>query len=131
MPTPAITTLRSTIAAALANNAVWSTFSFPPSTIVANSVVVAPADPYITPSNNSQAGISPLANFKIIMTVPMFSNEGNLQGIEETIVAVFGLLAASSIVFNVTAVTAPSVLTLPSGDLLTSDLQISVLTSWS
>jgi len=131
MPTPAITTLRSTIAAALANNSVWSTFSFPPSTIVANSVVVAPADPYITPSNNSHAGISPLANFKIIMTVPMFSNEGNLQGIEETIVAVFGLLAASSIVFNVTAVTAPSVLTLPSGDLLTSDLQISVLTSWS
>jgi hypothetical protein len=131
MPTPAITTLRSTIAAALANNSVWSTFSFPPSTIVANSVVVAPADPYITPSNNSQAGISPLANFKIIMTIPYFSNEGNLQGIEETIVAVFGLLAASSIVFNVTAVTAPSVLTLPSGDLLTSDLQISVLTSWS
>jgi hypothetical protein len=131
MTTAAITTLRSTIAAALANNSVWSTFSFPPSTIVANSVVVAPADPYITPSNNSQAGISPLANFKIIMTVPMFDNASNLQGIEDTIVAVFGLLASSSIVFNVTAVTAPSVLTLPSGDLLTSDLQISVLTSWS
>ena len=130
MPT-AITTLRSTIAAALANNSVWSTFSFPPSTIVANSVVVAPADPYLTPSNNSYASIAPLANFKIIMTVPMFSNEGNLQGIEDTIVAVFGLLAASSIVFNVTAVSAPSVLALPSGDLLTSDLQISVLTSWS
>ena len=131
MPTPAITTLRSTIAAALANNSVWSTFSFPPSTIVANSVVVAPADPYLTPSNNKQATISPMANFKIIMTVPMFSNEGNLQGIEDTIVAVFDKLAASSIVFNVTAVSAPSVLTLPSGDLLTSDLQISVLTSWS
>jgi hypothetical protein len=131
MTTAAITTLRSTIAAALANDSVWSTFSFPPSTIVANSVVVAPADPYLTPSNNKQATISPMANFKIIITVPMFSNEGNLQGIEETIVAVFGLLAASSIVFNVTAVTAPSVLTLPSGDLLTSDLQISVLTSWS
>ncbi len=131
MPTPAVTTLRSTIAAALANNSVWSTFSFPPSTIVANSVVVAPADPYLVPSNNSQATISPMANFKIIMTVPMFSNEGNLQGIEETIVAVFNKLAVSSIVFNITAVTAPSVLSLPSGDLLTSDLQISVLTSWS
>jgi hypothetical protein len=65
------------------------------------------------------------------MTVPMFDNAGNLQGIEDTIVAVFLKLAASSIVFNVTAVSAPSVLTLPSGDLLTSDLQISVLTSWS
>jgi hypothetical protein len=131
MPAAAITTLRSTIASALANNSVWSTFSYPPSTIVANSVVVAPADPYITPSNNSYSAISPMANFKIIMTVPMFSNEGNLQGIEDTIVAVFGKLAASNLVFNVTAVTAPSVLTLPSGDLLTSDLQISVLTSWS
>ena len=131
MTTAAITTLRSTIAAALANNSVWSTFSYPPSTIVANSVVVSPADPYLTPSNNGRATISPLANFKLIMTVPMFSNEGNLQGIEDTIVAVFNKLAASSIVFNVTAVSAPSVLTLPSGDLLTSDLQISVLTSWS
>jgi hypothetical protein len=131
MPAAAITTLRSTIASVLANNSVWSTFSYPPSTIVANSVVVSPADPYITPSNNSYAAISPLANFKIIMTVPMFSNEGNLQGIEDTIVAVFGKLAASNLVFNVTAVSAPSVLTLPSGDLLTSDLQISVLTSWS
>jgi hypothetical protein len=55
MTTAAITTLRSTIAAALANDSVWSTFSFPPSTIVANSVVVAPADSYLTPSNNGRA----------------------------------------------------------------------------
>jgi hypothetical protein len=72
-----------------------------------------------------------MANFKIIMTVPMFSNEGNLQGIEDTVVAVFNKLAASSIVFNITAVSAPNVLSVASGDLLTADLQISVLTSWS
>ena len=127
----AITTLRTTIATALTNAGVWSTFAYPPSTILANSVVVAPADPYITPSNNKYASVSPLANFKIIMTVPMFSNEGNLQGIEDTIVAVFNKLAASSIVFNVTAVSAPNVLSVASGDLLTADLQISILTSWS
>jgi len=129
MPAP-ITTLRSTIAAALAD-ASYSTFAFPPSTMLANSVIVAPADPYLTPSNNSHAGISPLANFKIIVTIPMFDNEGNLQGIETTFCTVFNKLAASSIVFNVTAVSAPSVLTVASGDLLTVDLQISVLTSWS
>jgi hypothetical protein len=95
-----------------------------------SAVVVAPADPYITPSNNSQATISPMANFKIIMTVPMFDNASNLIGIEDTIVAVFKKLAASSIVFNVTAVSAPAVLSVASGDLLTADLQISVLTSW-
>jgi len=129
--TAALTTLRSTIATALTNAGVWSTFSYPPSTILANSVVVAPADPYISPSNNSYASISPMANFKIIMTVPMFSNEGNLQGIEDIVVAVFNKLAASSIVFNITAVSAPNVLSVASGDLLTADLQISVLTSWS
>jgi len=129
MPAP-ITTLRTTIAAALAD-ASYSTFAFPPSTMIANSVIVAPADPYLTPSNNSQAGISPLANFKIIVTIPMFDNEGNLQGIETTFCTVFNKLAASAIVFNVTSVSAPSVLTVASGDLLTVDLQISVLTSWS
>jgi len=129
MPAP-ITTLRTTIAAALAD-ASYSTFAFPPSTMLANSVIVAPADPYLTPSNNSQAGISPLANFKIIVTIPMFDNEGNLQGIETTFCTVFNKLAASAIVFNVTSVSAPSVLTVASGDLLTVDLQISVLTSWS
>jgi hypothetical protein len=127
----AITTLRSTIAAALANAGVWTVFNYPPSTIQSSIVVISPADPYITPSNNSKATISPLANFRIIMTVPMFSNEANLIGIEDTIVAVFNKLAASSIVFNVTGVTAPSVLSVASGDYLTADLQISVLTSWA
>jgi hypothetical protein len=129
--TAAITTLRSTISTALTNAGVWDTFAFPPSTILANSVVVAPGDPYITASNNSYASISPLANFKIIMTVPMFDNAGNLAGIENTIVAVFNKLAASTITFNLTAVSPPSVLSVASGDMLTSDFQISVLTSWS
>ena len=128
---PAITTLRASIAAALTDNTKWSVFSYPPATPIANSVIVIPADLYITPNNNSYATISPMANFKIIMTVPMFSNEANLIGIEDTIVAVFAKLAASTIIFNVTSVSAPSVLSVAAGDYLTADLQISVLTSWS
>ncbi len=130
MPT-ALTTLRSTIATALANAGVWSTFSYPPGTILANSVIVAPGDPYLTPSNNSQNSIAPQANFKIIMTVPMYDNQGNLAGIEDTLVAVFNKLANSSLVFNVGSVSAPSVLNAESGALLTTDLQITVLTTWS
>ena len=129
MPAP-ITTLRSTIAAALAD-ASYSTLDFPPATVLANSVIVSPADPYLTPSNNSHAGISPLANFRIIVTIPMFDNNGGLNSIETNFCTVFNKLAASSIVFNVTAVSAPSVLTVASGDLLTVDLQISVLSSWT
>jgi hypothetical protein len=126
-----ITTLRASLAAALANSNVWNTYSFPPATITANSVIVTPADNYITPSNNTYATISPLANFKIIMTVPMFDNKGNLQGIEELAVAVFNKLAASSIVMNVAAMSAPSVLDVPSGSLLTASFDVQILTSWS
>ena len=127
----ALTTLRGTIATALANAGVWQTFAYPPATILANSVIVSPGDPYITPNNNSYSTISPTATFRIIMTVPMFDNQGNLAGIEDTLVAVFNKLAASTLIFNVTSVSAPSVLNVASGDLLTCDLSISILTSWS
>jgi hypothetical protein len=127
----AITTLRASLAAALANANVWNTYSFPPPTITANSVIVAPADPYITPNNNTYKTISPLANLKIIMTVPMFDNQGNLNGIETLAVAVFNKLAASTIVMNVGSMSAPTVLSVQSGDLLTASFDISVLTSWS
>jgi hypothetical protein len=128
---PAITTLRSTIAAALTDNTKWSVFSFPPATPIANSLIVSPADPYITPTNNERTSIAPLANFQISILVPLLDNQGNLAGIEDDIVRVFQLLDASSIVFNVGTVSAPSVLNLPTGDLLTCNVQVSTLTEWS
>ena len=128
MPAP-ITTLRASLAAALANTNVWNTYSFPPATITANSVIVSPADPYITPTNNDYANISPMASFRIICNVPLYDNQGNLQGIEEMVCAVYAKLAASPIVMNIGAVSAPSVLTVQSGDLLTTDLTISILSS--
>lgn len=128
---PAITTLRSSIAAALTDNTKWSVFSFPPATPIANSVIVSPADPYITPTNNDRTSVAPLANFQISILVPLLDNQGNLAGIEDDIVRVFQLLEASSIVFNVGTVSAPAVLNLPTGDLLTCNVQISTLTEWS
>jgi hypothetical protein len=125
-----ITTLRSTIAAALTDNTKWSVFSFPPATPIANSVIVSPADPYLVPSNNAR-NVAPLANFQISILVPLLDNQGNLAGIEDDIVKVFQLLSASSIPFNVGSVSAPAVLNLPTGDLLTCNLQISVLTEWT
>lgn len=127
--TAAITTLRASIAAVLDNPNIWNTYSFPPPTITANSVIVAPSDEYISPSNNTK-NVYPLANFKIIMTVPMFDNQGNLQGIETMAVAVFNKLAASSIVMNVGAMSAPAVLDVQSGALLSATFDISTLTKW-
>jgi len=130
MPAP-ITTLRASLAAALANPNVWNTYSFPPPTITANSVIVAPNDPYITPTNNTNVGISPMANFKIIFNVPMLDNQGNLAGIETVALAVFNKLAASTIVMNIAAMSAPSLLEVQSGTLLTASFDIQILTSWS
>jgi hypothetical protein len=127
----AISTLRAGIASALTDNSLYSVFAFPPSTPIVNSVVISPSDPYITPSNGWHSTISPMANFTISIMVPLLDNEGNLNGIENDVVRVFNLLAASSYTYNVTDVSAPAVLNAVSGDLLTCNINISVLTSWS
>ena len=128
--TVAVTTLRSTIATALSNPTVWQVFSFPPASPLANSVVVEPDDPYITPSNNSKNTISPLANFRIKLYLPLLDNQGSLQDIETFIVGVFNKLAASTLTYNVGSVSGVSVDT-TAGDLLTCSMQVSILTSWS
>jgi hypothetical protein len=128
---PAITTLRTAIAAALADNTKYSVYSYPPATPVANSLILTPADPYIVPTNNDRTSVAPMAMFRLQILVPLLDNAGNLAGMEDDIVRVFQLLDASSIVFNVGSVSAPSVLTIASGDLLVCDIAISTLTEWS
>ena len=127
----AISTLRAGLASALTDNSLYSVFSFPPATPIANSVVISPSDPYISPSNGWHASISPMANFTISIMVPLLDNEGNLNGIETDVVRVFNLLAASSYTYNVTDVSAPAVLNAVSGDLLTCNINVSILTNWS
>jgi len=127
----AITTLRGTLATDLANAGVWSTFAYPPATLLANSVVITPSDPYIVPNNNDQISIAPLANFKVLITAPAFDNQGNFAGMEDFIVAVVTKLAASSLVLNISSVSAPAITNAASGDLLTSEITVSILTSWS
>ena len=129
--TAAITTLRTTLATALVDNSKWQTFAFPPATVLANSVIVSPDDPYLTPNNNQHISISPLANFKIVITVPLFDNEGNLNGIEDSVVGVFTKLYNSGLSYNVSAISAPSVLNAASSDLLSCEMSVSILTSWS
>lgn len=131
MPTPAITTLRTTIATALANPGVWSTFSYVPPTPLANSVVISWDDPALTSNDNSNLTISPTAHFKISMFVPMLDNAGALATLENFMITVFQKMANSGLVFNGPQISAPAVLSLQSGDLLAADLSIQILTSWS
>jgi hypothetical protein len=128
--TVAVTTLRSTIATALSNPTVWQVFSFPPASPLANSVVVEPDDPYIVPSNNQHITVAPLANFRIKLYLPLLDNQGSLASMEDFIVAVFTKLAASTLNYNIGSVSGVSVDT-TAGDLLTTEIRLSILTSWS
>jgi hypothetical protein len=128
--TVAVTTLRSTIATALSNPAVWQVFSFPPASPLANSVVVEPDDPYIVPSNNQHITVAPLANFRLKLYLPLLDNQGSLASIENFIVDVFTKLAASSLNYNIGSVSGVSVDN-TAGDLLTCEIRVSLLTSWS
>jgi hypothetical protein len=128
--TVAVTTLRSTIATALSNPAVWQVSSFPPASPLANSVVVEPDDPYIVPSNNQHITVAPLANFRIKLYLPLLDNQGSLASMEDFIVDVFTKLAASSLNYNIGSVSGVSVDS-TAGDLLTTEIRLSILTSWS
>lgn len=135
MTAPAVSTLRQTLATVLQANTVYQVFAFPPATILANSVVIIPDDPYLVPSNDSWATVGPTANFKLLITVPLFDNKGNLQGIEEAVVTMFNALfagtEADTIAYSVGTVSQPQVLNAASGDLLTCEMAISLMTTWS
>ena len=127
----AVTTLRSTIASALQNDGVWSVFSYPPASPIANSVIVQTDDPYLEPSNGNFNTVGLTANFIITMIVPMFDNQGNLQGIEEFMVAVFNKLSTSGLKIQVGSISGVKVLGVDSGQMLSASMQIGILTSWS
>lgn len=127
----AVTTLRSTLATALASASTWQVFSFPPAMVLANSCIISPDDPYIVPSNNGYITVAPLVNFKVMLTKPLYDNQGNLNGMEDYILELFTKLAASSLSYNVSEVAMPAVMSLNSGDLLVVEVKVSVLSSWS
>ena len=130
--TVAVTTLRTTLATALENAGVWQVFSYPPASPIANSVIVQPDEPYIEPSNNIYSSVAPKVNFKIVMIVPMLDNQGNLNGIEDMVVGVFNKLAASTTLkISVGNISAPTVLSNVAGEMLTSEMSVSIMTSWS
>ena len=130
--TVAVTTLRTTLANALISAGEWQVFSFPPATPIANSVIVQPSDPYIEPTNNTYSSVAPKANFKLILIVPMFDNQGNLAGIEDLAVGVFNKLAAiTTMNISVGTISAPTILAGVAGEMLTSEMSVSIMTSWS
>jgi hypothetical protein len=135
MTTPAITTLRQTIATKLAAASTYQVFSYPQATLIANSVTVIPDDPYLEPSNDSWATIGPLAHFRLLIAVPFLDNQGALAAMELAVITMFNALYNStsdgSLAYNVGTVSQPQILSAASGDLLSCEMQISAVTTWS
>ena len=129
--TAAITTLRSTLATALTNDGVWSVFSFPPASPISNSCIINYADPAIDPQNNQYASIGPQANFEITLLVPLFDNQGNLIDMENYWVALMAKLNAAPLSLKIGSFSAPTVSSNEMGQMLMSQISVSILTSWS
>jgi len=128
-----ITTLRSTLATALTNDGVWSVFTFPPASPIANSCIINYADPAIDPENNVYASIGPQANYEITLLVPLFDNQGNLIDMENYWDALMAKLNAAAPALNmkIGSFSAPTVSSNEMGQMLMSQISVSILTSWS
>lgn len=128
----AVTAIRSTVAAALDNPTVWQVFSFPPASPLANSVIITWDDPMLTSNNNTHTTISPTAHMRLTLTTELYDNQAALANIENMTVEVFKKLSgASDLVFNVANISAPTVLGDDAGKMLSVEMSIETLVSWS
>ena len=126
-----VATIRQQIATALENPSVWQVFSYPPASPLANSVIITPDDPYVVPSNNTW-NIDATVNFKLRLVVPLFDNQGNLINIEDFITAAFLKLSqANNLHFRIGTFSAPAVLPVDAGQMLSSEVSLTFTTSWS
>ena len=126
-----VATLREDIATALSNPSVWQVFSYPPASPLANSIVISPDDPYIVPTNNN-FDVAAEVNFRMTLIVPLFDNQGNLVNIEDFMTAAFLKLSQSAnLHFRIGTFSAPAVLPVDAGQMLSSEVQLTFTTPWS
>jgi hypothetical protein len=127
----AITTLRSTLATALANVGVWTVFNHVPEIPLSNSLVIANDDPFILVNSNVKTAIAPTVRFKLFLLVPVMDNLGSQTKLEDYYLAVMTKLAASGLTINITSFSAPAILETPSGNLLQSEAGLEIISEWS
>lgn len=123
-------TLRQSVASAVAYAGQYATFSFPPNAPIANSVIVGWDDPAVEITNN-QTSLAPRANLRLTFTVPAMDNQSGLQNLENIIQNAITRLKTNLPNVTIRTVSAPQLFSLPSGDLMSADVTIQTMTSWS
>jgi hypothetical protein len=127
----AVTAIRSTVATALDNPTVWQVFSYPPASPLANSVIITWDDPMVTPNNNTRKSIDATAHLRLTLTTELYDNQAALANIETMMTGVFTKLSNANLVFNVVNISAPTVLGDDAGKMLSVEMSIETLASWS
>ena len=127
----AVTAIRSTVATALDNPTVWQVFSFPPASPLANSVIITWDDPMVTPNNNTRKTIDATAHLRLTLITELYDNQAALVNIENMMSKVFTKLSDSSLIFNIVNISAPTVLGDDAGKMLSVEMSIETLASWS
>lgn len=119
---------REALAAQLAANTTYSIFSFPQMVPQALSVDFAPDDPYIV-STNQKYSLSATMRLRVQIYAPIFDNQGNLEQLETMAAKVRDLIIDNT--QNCGDLSAPRLISLETGDLLTAYFPIEVLVNWS
>ena len=121
-------TARAALASQLAANTTYSIFAYPQPIPQALSVQLVPDDPYIV-STNQKYSLTATMRLRVEMFTPIFDNRGNLEQMETMAAKVRSLIADST--QNIGDLSAPRVVSLETGDLLTAYFPVQVLANWS
>ena len=121
-------TARAALAAQLAANTTYSIFSYPQMVPQSLSVQLVPDDPFIV-STNQKYGLTAMMRLRVEMFAPIWDNQGNLEQLETIAAKVRSLILDAT--QNCGDLSAPRVVSLETGDLLTAYFPVQVLVNWS
>ena len=82
---------------------------------------------YIVASNGAFA-LSCRLRLRVAMFVPAFDNEGNLNALEEMATKVRSLIIDAT--QNCSDLNGPTIVTMPSGDLMSAEFTTEIMTEW-
>lgn len=119
---------RDALAVQLVANTTYSVFAYPQPVPQALSVQIVPDDPYIV-STNQKYGLKAMMRVRVEMFTPIFDNQGNLEQLEAMAMKVRSLISDKT--QNIGDLSAPRVVSLETGDLLTAHFPVEVLVNWS
>ena len=121
-------TARDALAAQLAANTTYSIFAYPQMVPQALSVQLVPDDPYIV-STNQKYSLTATMRLRAEIFAPIWDNQGNLEQLETMAAKVRSLILDAT--QNCGDLSAPRVVSLETGDLLTAYFPVQVLVNWS